>query len=125
MDEKILHELKLALEQEDKELIDELKLIATPDAHRRGEWQAAFPQFEEERSGSSSSEEENADEVEEYETRIGTSETLETRLHEVEAALTRMKDGTYGICPTCSKPITPERLHANPAALYDVEHEPK
>jgi DnaK suppressor protein len=37
-------------------------------------------------------------------------------LREVEAAFTRMKDGTYGECVDCGVHIPYARLHANPSA---------
>ena len=37
-------------------------------------------------------------------------------LREVEAALLRMKDGTYGECIDCGNYIPYARLHANPSA---------
>ena len=37
-------------------------------------------------------------------------------LREVEAALLRMKDGTYGECVDCANNIPFARLHANPSA---------
>jgi RNA polymerase-binding protein DksA len=36
------------------------------------------------------------------------------KLAEVEAALRRLDDGTYGICENCGKPISLERLRAVP-----------
>lgn len=38
------------------------------------------------------------------------------QLDETEAALARLKDGTYGRCAHCSGPISPERLEILPAA---------
>ena len=38
-------------------------------------------------------------------------------LREVEAALGRMRDGTYGECPECGADIDLQRLRANPTAL--------
>jgi RNA polymerase-binding protein DksA len=38
-------------------------------------------------------------------------------LREVEAALGRIDQGSYGSCATCDGPIGEERLEANPAAL--------
>ena len=35
-------------------------------------------------------------------------------LHWIEAALTRMQEGKYGICAVCGGPITPRRLDALP-----------
>jgi RNA polymerase-binding protein DksA len=34
----------------------------------------------------------------------------------IDAALTRIDDGSYGICTNCGKPITEERLEARPWA---------
>jgi len=37
-------------------------------------------------------------------------------LSEIEAALARLADGTYGTCVECAAPIPFARLHANPSA---------
>jgi RNA polymerase-binding transcription factor DksA len=37
-------------------------------------------------------------------------------LGELDAALTRLDDGTFGTCTGCGEPIAPERLDALPAA---------
>jgi RNA polymerase-binding protein DksA len=37
-------------------------------------------------------------------------------LNQVESALSRMANGTYGICESCGKPIAIERLEALPYA---------
>lgn len=44
------------------------------------------------------------------------SRRLEQRLAEVDAALGRLADGTYGVCTRCGGPIAPARLEARPAA---------
>jgi len=41
---------------------------------------------------------------------------LREALDEVEAAIERLGDGTYGICEVCGKPIGAARLEAMPAA---------
>ncbi len=41
---------------------------------------------------------------------------------EIDAALARIDDGTYGRCLTCGEPIAPERLQAVPYATLCVEH---
>jgi DnaK suppressor protein len=38
------------------------------------------------------------------------------RIAEVDEALARLDDGTYGICERCHRPIAPERLAARPFA---------
>ena len=42
-------------------------------------------------------------------------------LVQINAALERMDDGTYGLCLRCGKPINPERLEAFPYVAYDID----
>ena len=42
-------------------------------------------------------------------------------IEEIDDALRRIDDGTYGQCERCGKPISEERLKAMPTALYDAE----
>ena len=44
------------------------------------------------------------------------SRRLEQRLADVDAALTRLAVGTYGVCTGCGGPIGPARLEARPEA---------
>lgn len=46
------------------------------------------------------------------------SETRE--LKDIDAALTKIEDGTYGICEECGEPIDPRRLEAIPQARLCV-----
>ena len=47
--------------------------------------------------------------------------TLEMKLlREVEAALRRIEQGTYGVCHECEEPISSKRLDAVPWAKYCV-----
>jgi RNA polymerase-binding transcription factor DksA len=48
-------------------------------------------------------------------------EGLETELAEVEAALRRLDDGTYGIDEVTGERIAPERLEALPEARTNVD----
>jgi sigma-B regulation protein RsbU (phosphoserine phosphatase) len=45
-------------------------------------------------------------------------------LADVDAALKRMTDGTYGICETCHEPVEKERLLADPLVCYCLDHLP-
>lgn len=123
MDSETRQKLKTALEQEKTKLVQELKFIATPDPNMKGNWNTKYPKFEEAESGSHASEEEEADEVEEYEEMLEAEHTLESHLLEITRALERMEKGAYGICATCRKEISAERLNANPAAEFCVEHQ--
>jgi RNA polymerase-binding protein DksA len=44
----------------------------------------------------------------------GLEEGARDTLVEIDAALQRIEDGTYGICEVCGKPIGAERLNALP-----------
>lgn len=44
-------------------------------------------------------------------------------LTEVQQALKRIEQGTYGKCVVCGRPIPEKRLEAIPWAARDVEHE--
>jgi RNA polymerase-binding transcription factor DksA len=46
-------------------------------------------------------------------------------LAEVQAALKKLDDGTYGLCEACSAPISEARLEALPAARYCIEDQAK
>ena len=42
-------------------------------------------------------------------------------LEQVEAALARLAEGTFGACVRCGNPIAPERLDALPWAAYCID----
>jgi len=48
-------------------------------------------------------------------------ERIEAELNDVEHALRRLDDGTYGRCEACGKPIGEERLEAMPAARFCLD----
>src|SRR5580700_11877271 len=45
---------------------------------------------------------------------------LQESLDEVDAALGRLRDGTYGVCEACGKPIGEARLEAIPMARFCI-----
>ncbi|WP_411020063.1 TraR/DksA family transcriptional regulator, partial [Salmonella sp. s32443] len=46
------------------------------------------------------------------------------QLREIEAALERVRSGTYGVCEVCGRSIAAGRLEARPTARTCVEHVP-
>jgi RNA polymerase-binding protein DksA len=48
-------------------------------------------------------------------------ENSEHVLADIEAALQRIEDGTYGTCTNCGKQIAPERLEARPWATLCID----
>lgn len=49
-------------------------------------------------------------------------EQLEAEIGDLDAALRKIDEGTYGICEVCGKVIQPERLEAMPGARTCIEH---
>ena len=50
-------------------------------------------------------------------------EQVESELADVEHALRRLDDGTYGTCEVCGREIPEERLEAMPATRLCLEHQ--
>jgi RNA polymerase-binding transcription factor DksA len=54
--------------------------------------------------------------------RIGTvAEDFRDLLRQIDGALARIENGTYGICQRCGRPINEERLEAFPYVEYCIE----
>lgn len=47
---------------------------------------------------------------------------LRDQLDDVERALAKLDDGTYGSCEVCAQPIAADRLDAMPATRFCIEH---
>lgn len=106
LDEKMLSELKAKLEAEKARLESDLGKLAKKEGV---DYETKFDEI-------GRSEEENADEVEEYMDNLGVTDTLEKNLEQVNAALERIANGTYGKCENCQGDIPLERLKVYPAA---------
>lgn len=92
--EQLLRDKKAQLEQEEKETSHE------------DEFDNASHYFPEE----------EADQVEAHDVELSVGKTLENDIAEIDAALERIANGTYGTCEACGKAIEEARLEANPAA---------
>lgn len=99
---------KLLLEKASLE--DELNSIGRQD--ERGDW-SVVPLSQE---GAEPDEADQADFVEDFESRIGRLRSLETRYVQITDALARVEQGTYGRCLKSGELIEEDRLEANPAA---------
>ena len=107
LDKKSINNRKESLLSEKKRLEQELGELATKEGEN--EYEAKFEDL-------GRDEEANAEEVEEYTSKVGVTETLETNLKDVNDALERIENGNYGKCEICQGDINPERLEAYPAA---------
>jgi len=98
--------LRSRLESEQKHLIEQM-----------GQLQASVRPVEERREGSPfGKREEEATESLELEKRLALEKRIREQLAEVEHALHKCKEGTYGLCDSCGQPIDPARLEALPQA---------
>jgi DnaK suppressor protein len=98
--------LRVRLEDEQKRLSEELEQL-----------KSSVRPADERREGSPfGKREEEATESFELERRLTMEKRLIDQLAEVEHALQKFEDGTYGLCDNCGQPINPERLEALPQA---------
>ena len=104
-------QLRSRLESEQKRLLGELKQL-----------EANVRPVEERREGSPfGKREEEATESFELEKRLALEKQIKGHLAEVEHALHKFEQGTYGLCDSCGQPIAPERLEALPQASLCVD----
>lgn len=97
-----------------KEKVEALRLGLSDIAHKKKgkanyDFEADYPDF-------GSDEDENAQEVAVYVDRLSVEGTLEKELRDLESALKRIKDGTYGICKYCHQDIGEARLKIRPSS---------
>jgi len=111
------HHFKEKLETEKKSLEEELGQIAIFNTET-GIWEATPDQ---EMMGEID-DNDAADRFEDFEERSAMTTTLQTRLSDVNRALAKIENGTYGICEVCGEPIEEDRLEANPAARTNKAH---
>lgn len=52
---------------------------------------------------------------------VAAARQLDAKLRDVERALEKLDEGTYGACDVCGRSIAPERLEAIPWAVLCVE----
>jgi RNA polymerase-binding protein DksA len=98
--------LRSRLEAERKRLIEELE-----------QQKASASSTDERREGSPfGKREEEATETLELEKRLALEKRINEQLADVEHALHKFEEGTYGLCDSCGQPIDPARLEALPQA---------
>jgi DnaK suppressor protein len=99
-------QVRARLEEEKKRILEELGQLKGPgpgDERREG---SPFGKREEE-----------ATESMELEKRLVLEKRLQNLLAEVEKALAKLDNGTYGICDMCGSHIDPARMEALPQAI--------
>jgi RNA polymerase-binding transcription factor DksA len=104
---------------EQKKLEKELADIGQKNPNNPDDWEATP---DEDMDNADPDKNIRADAIEEYANRIGVSAPLEARITEVNAALERIENGTYGVCEVSGEHIEEDRLEANPAARTCKAH---
>jgi len=115
MDAKLIEENRKKLEAEKARL----EKLLQHQGHKKGvsseDYETDFPNI-------GDTPDENAQEVAQYETNLGKEKVLEERLHKVNAALERIKNGTYGKCAVGGEEIEEARLRVAPDVDTCVKH---
>ena len=63
-------------------------------------------------------EDEATDKSEEVGNQLAAAQELKDRLNEIDIALGKIRDGTYGACEKCGKDIDPEVLAIDPESRF-------
>lgn len=114
LDEKTLVEIKKKLEADKKRLEVELAQFTKKNPHDPSDYNAQFPNLGDQ-------EDENAMEVAAYGDQLSLERSLEENLKDVNSALKRIGEGTYGVCRYCKKEIDAKRLMARPESSSCID----
>jgi DnaK suppressor protein len=96
-----LEKLKQKLERERKRLIKKLEELEKPE-----EFGGDVGDFDEE-----------ADELEEFSTKISESEVVRRRINEIDYLINKINKGEYGFCNKCKNKISEEDLKKDPELI--------
>jgi RNA polymerase-binding protein DksA len=109
MDKEFLQQIKQKLLEEKKRLENQLAKFTKPNPANPNDYEAIYPEI-------GSEEEENALEIAEFNKNLTLERTFEQELQDVNNALERIENGTYGFCKYCKEPIDKKRLLARPTS---------
>lgn len=111
MDDQLQQQLRAELESNRQELVSELRSLgADPDSDRVQKLAGIDDNFADSASAT----------TERAET-LALIEQARERLADIDDALKRISDGTYGVCGRCGNPIATPRMEARPTSRYCVE----
>ena len=109
LDKKTIDQIKQDLLKRKKQILEDLNDIASKTEH-----EVKFPEFGDKTD-------ENAQEITEYSTNLSTDKILESTLRDIDNALKRIKNNTYGICQYCKEPIQKKRIIARSVATACIK----
>lgn len=102
-----LDEMKAVLERRREELNERRERLARHTRHREEPLSADFA--------------EQAVELENGETLVALDREVHAELREIERALRRLEDGSYGTCTACGEDVAEPRLQAVPSASLCID----
>lgn len=114
MTNKRIKEIRDKLIAKKKFIIAQLKKFAKKNKKVKDGYEADFLHLGEHQD-------ENAIEVSDYASSVSVEHSLEKGLKNIEGALKKTSEGTYGVCSKCGEPINPKRLEAAPEATLCVK----
>lgn len=110
VDKKTIEKIKKDLLSRKEQITKDLRHIAQKkNESGDDEYRATFPEY-------GDKPDENAQEINEYTTNLAQEDVLEKTLRDIEKALKRIEEGTYGTCKYCKTTIPAKRLEARPIA---------
>lgn len=109
LDKSFLDDQKKQLSLRKEQIMRELKQDTVQNPNDDEEYDAMFPDY-------GDKEDENAAEVAAFEGNLSMEKNLELSLFNVNKALKKIEDGSYGICEKCEQEINIDRLKAFPSA---------
>lgn len=118
MNDAFKKELREKLETELAEVEAELRTVGRINPKNPADWEAVPDKLD----IMTADQNEVADSIESYEENTAILKQLEIRFNELKRAQNAMTTASYGICRICNKPISEDRLRANPAASTCTEH---
>lgn len=107
MDKDTIDQLKNQLMERKQLIIEQLQSIGSRTDGDQINFEAKFPDY-------GDSLEDSASEVADYTKNLSLERDLEKDLNDVEKAIKRIEEGTYGKCSHCNKDIEIERLKIRP-----------
>jgi DnaK suppressor protein len=109
LDKNTIETIKKGLLEQKAQVQKDLEEVVTGEGADGVTHRVKFPEYGDKLD-------ENAQEIDEYTTNLATDKVLEDTLRDIDNALKRIENGTYGICKYCHKQIDKKRLLARPVA---------
>jgi len=109
-----IKKIKEQLVSKKKMIIAQLQKFAKKNTKAKDDFKTEFPNL-------GDHQDENAIEVSDYESKLSVERDLESELKNIEGALKKTSENTYGVCSSCGEKIDPRRLEVMPEAMLCVK----